>query len=104
MEKFKKAIEDYNDLVEEWNNRFGNHCEGMIVKEEDFRDSYQERVRGVFSKEMSGRRKVSMTKTVIGDFNTGPINSSSDSSLSREELANLIVIASDKVLNSIKYK
>lgn len=100
MEDFIKNINEYNELVEEWNDKYGHLTKGMTVEVDDFRFGYINRLKSIPSEEMSGRRKVSLTVTTIGDFDNIRANVEKDT-ICRGELANLIVNAGKSVLDSL---
>jgi hypothetical protein len=101
MNTSENLLENYNKLVKEWNKRFGHYCEGMPVRSDDFCQSYRSRIRKLFSRDISARRKVSITKTVIGDFDTGVNGSPNDDRVQRGELAHSIVLVCKKLLRQI---
>lgn len=100
MENLVKNINEYNDLVEEWNDKYGHLTKGMPVEMDDFCFGYVNRIKSIPSEEMSGRKKVSITITTVGDFDNigGDVGKNS---ISRGELANLVVRAGKAVLDSL---
>lgn len=100
MENLIENINEYNQLVEDWNEKYGHLTKGMTVEMDDFCFGYINRLKSIPSEEMSGRKKVSITVTTIGDFDNIGGNVKEDS-ISRGELANLIVNAGKSVIDSL---
>lgn len=95
-------IQEYNDLVEKWNKRYGHICEGATISEENIQDNIVGRIETTFlSDNTTERKKLKHTVTVIGDFsNISPNNEHyEDDKLTRGELAYLVVQSGQKVLD-----
>lgn len=100
MSDLNTKIQEYNELVGEWNKQYGHLTEGMTVDVDEFQSSYIKRVKSLTSKRMSGRKKVSVTVTTIGDFENLDSTPNKDS-ISRGELASLIVNSGNSILESV---
>lgn len=98
-------VEQYNEYVLEWNERFSHLCSAMTVEESKFEDSVLQRMKRMFTDEtMTERQKISTTVTLVGDY-VGPISSvqytdTEAGKLSRQELAILLVRAGNEVLEA----
>lgn len=89
-----EKIKEYNQLVEEWNKRFGEYCEGIPVDPGDYEPDVTKRLqKAIFSDEMTEQQKINHTVTIIGDFaNIHEYTpSKTNGKLTRNELATLIV-------------
>jgi hypothetical protein len=97
MGELEQAVQEYNELVREWNSEYGYMTEAMPVESDKFKDTYRERVRKLVTDGMSERRKISITITVIGDYQNVNSQTSADG-LGIGELAHLIVNAGEDIL------
>lgn len=97
--ELSRAVNEYNKLVDEWNERYGDRCAAMRVDKTNIRRSRLKRLRTLFSNEWSEKKKVSVTKTVVGDFENTEYRGTDE--LTRGELARLIVQKGEAVLKRI---
>jgi len=96
-----KDIQEYNDLVRIWNEKYGHICEGMPISEKDIDNTLLKRVKTtLLSKEFTERQKVKHTMTVIGDFSkVGSSQECQRDGLTRGEHAYMIVQSGKSVLD-----
>jgi len=99
----QEVVSQYNTLVAKWNERFGHLCSAIPVDEDDFRFGVA-RLQSLTKNEMSERKKITTTITVVGDYAVS-IQSvppkTKENKLSRTELATLIVSNGEKILDSL---
>lgn len=99
--ELSRAVDEYNELVSEWNEKYGDKCAAMKVDKTNICHSRLKRLRTLFSEEWSEKKKVSMTTTVVGDFENVKHYGGQTDGLSRGELAHLIVRKGDEILSRI---
>lgn len=99
--ELSRAVDEYNELVSEWNEKYGNRCSAMKVDKTKIRHSRLKRLRTLFSEEWAEKKKVSMTTTVVGDFENIKHYGAQADDLSRGELAHLIVRKGEEILRRI---
>lgn len=97
------SIEEYNKLVQRWNQRFGTG-DPIQISTSEINQGVIERLKIRFgSKSMTVRQKLRHTETVIGDFatlNQTPLSKNS-SQLTRSELAYLITKSARDIRNKL---
>lgn len=99
--EFRKCVKEYNENVSEWNERFGQKAKAIPVDINKFQDSYSGLIKKtVMSNEMTERRKITATITILGDF-SGIRGSTDSKELTRSELANVTVKSGERVLNHL---
>lgn len=99
--ELSRAVNEYNELVSEWNEKYGDRCAAMKVDETNIQHSRLKRLRTLFSEELSEKRKVSITTTVVGDFENIKHYGAQTDGLSKGELAHLIVRKGEEILSRI---
>lgn len=97
MSELEEAVKEYNELVREWNSEYGHITKAMPVESDKFKSTYRERIKKLVTDGMSERRKISITITILGDYQNVNVQTSADG-LERGELAHLIVIAGEDIL------
>jgi hypothetical protein len=94
-----KEIEEYNELVDEWNRRFSHLCEGIKLESEPESNISGRLKQHLQSGSMSPTNRVKITRDVVGDFATINLTDENNGSkLTKGELAHLIVRKSNKIL------
>ena len=94
-----EAIEQYNELVERWNERYSSDAEGQPVQSDDFSESFTERLSTtVLSDESTGQQKVKNTVSALSSFASLSDVPPETSDLTKQELAQLIVLRGREVL------
>lgn len=98
----EEKIKEYNKLVHKWNQRYSN-CSGMKLNpDEDIELSLSQTIKNLNKQGVSPRRKIKITKTVVGDH--ANLNKNyiprTEQKLSKSELATLIVKKSDELLKN----
>lgn len=102
MKDFVKNINEYNNVVQEWNDKYGSLTKGITVEVDDFCFGYIDKIRSILSKRMTGFQKVSITVKTVGDFNNIRSNVRvKKGSISRGELSNMVVRTGKDVLDSV---
>lgn len=98
----RQKIKEYNKLVHKWNQRYSN-CSGIkLDPDADIELNISQTIKNLSRQEMTPRKKVKMTKTVVGDhanMKKGHIPRTEEK-LSKSELATLIVKKSDELLKN----
>lgn len=99
----QSKISEYNSLVSEWNDSYGHICSCIPVSEEELTRPLLARIKTKFSSQMTGRKKLSYTETIMNDFtkyslrHTQPI----DGTYTKGELAYLIRTKSKKIRSEL---
>lgn len=97
----KELIEEYNELVQQWNERFSEQAAGQQVNIDNFVDSTGKRFIKFITEGNSEKRKVKHTKDVVGDFASLPKSPPDSGQLSKQELAALLVQKAEDILEQM---
>lgn len=98
----KQKIKEYNKLVHTWNQRYSKCSAMKLDPDENIDLTLSKSIRSLRSQEMNPRKKLKITRTVVGDYanlNRGHIPKT-EGKLSKSELATLIVKRSDELLKN----
>lgn len=94
----QEKIDQYNNLIDQWNNKYGDKCNGIKLNRSGFNNTRSEKIKQfLLSKDFSEKQKLKHNNDVIGDFANNSTTTYKNR-LTQSELALLIVKKGKKLL------
>lgn len=96
-----ETVKEYNSLVKKWNANYSSQAEGQTVSLDDFSSSLSDRIlTTLLTNESTERQKIKQTVTTINDFAYMSDVPPDESDLTKNELAQLIVLRGRELLDA----